>query len=180
MVSIRQATFDDCSAIAHVQVDSYRCAYAGQFPQTYLDHFTYAAQEQEWHELLASGKGDILLVAEDSQAGVIGYLLAYTQAGLPGYDAEIAAMHVREEFRQQGIGSTMLNKAVGILIQRGCHSAMLWTLRGSPARAWYERLRGKLISGKTYPVYDQDIVEVAYGWNDIHLLITPARKNDQG
>jgi GNAT superfamily N-acetyltransferase len=174
MVSIRHATLEDCRAIAHVQVDNYRCAYAGQFPQPYLDHFTYEEQEQDWRDLLSSGKGDILLVAEDPQAGVIGYLLAYTQAGLPGYDAEIAAMHVREDFQKHGTGSAMLNMAVGLLIERGRNSVMLWTLRGSPARKWYERLRGKLISGKTYPVYDQDIVEVAYGWSDIRELLTPA------
>jgi ribosomal protein S18 acetylase RimI-like enzyme len=174
MVSIRPATLEDCRAIAHVQVDNYRCAYAGQFPQPYLDHFTYEEQEQDWRDLLSSEKGDILLVAEDPQAGVIGYLLAYTQAGLPGYDAEIAAMHVREDFQNHGTGSAMLNMAVGLLIERGRKSVMLWTLRGSPARKWYERLQGKLISGKTYPVYDQDIVEVAYGWSDIRELLTPA------
>jgi len=173
MASIRHAILEDCRAIAHVQVDNYRCAYAGQFPQLYLDHFTYEEQEQDWRDLLSAGKGEILLVAEDAQEGVIGYLLAYPEAGLPGYDAEIAAMHVREDFQKQGIGSTMLNLAVKILIEHGCQSAMLWTLRGGTARKWYERLNGKLMSGKTYPVYNQDIVEVAYGWNDIRRLITP-------
>lgn len=174
MVLIRHATLEDCRAIAHVQVDNYRCAYAGQFPQPYLDHFTYEEQEQDWRDLISAGKGEILLVAEDVQEGLIGYLLAYSQAGLPGYDAEIAAMHVRQDFQKQGIGSRMLNMAVMLLMERGCKSAMLWTLRSGTSRKWYERLNGKLISGKTYPVYDQDIVEVAYGWSDIRKLITPA------
>ncbi len=174
MVVIRLATFEDCQAIAHVQVDSYRCAYAGQFPQPYLDHFTYEGQEQDWAAWFEAGKTDILLVADDPQDGVIGYLLAYKQAGLPGFDAEIAAMHVRQDHQKRGVGSALLRKAVEMLMEHGSKSVMLWTLRGSPARAWYESLQGKFISGKTYPVYDQDIVEVSYGWSDIRVLLNEA------
>jgi ribosomal protein S18 acetylase RimI-like enzyme len=172
MVVIRPATPADCHALAHVQVDSYRCAYAGQFPQPYLDHFSYEEQEKDWVDWFVSGNGDILLVAEHSQDGVIGYLLAFKQAGLPGFDAEIAAMHVRQDHQQHGVGSALLRKAVEMLIEHGAKSVMLWTLRGNPARAWYESLHGKFISGKTYPVYDQDIVEVSYGWSDIRVLLS--------
>ena len=38
---IREATAADSPGLARVQVDSYRTAYAGLFPQAYLDRFSY-------------------------------------------------------------------------------------------------------------------------------------------
>jgi hypothetical protein len=40
-MNIRPAVLDDCPALARIQVDSYRTAYAHIFPQSYIDHFTY-------------------------------------------------------------------------------------------------------------------------------------------
>ncbi|MEW5871547.1 MAG: hypothetical protein AB1894_19895 [Chloroflexota bacterium] len=43
-MKIRHATLEDSAGIAGVQVESYRRAYAGILPQSYLDHFTYEEQ----------------------------------------------------------------------------------------------------------------------------------------
>ena len=47
MVEVRRAALDDCATIARAQMDSYRTAYAGIFPQEYLDGFSYEEQEQD-------------------------------------------------------------------------------------------------------------------------------------
>ncbi len=48
----------DCPGIARTPLDSYRGAYAGLFPPSYLDHFKYEEQEQDWIELLTCGGDD--------------------------------------------------------------------------------------------------------------------------
>ena len=53
-LNIRRATIEDSAGLARVQVDSYRAAYAGIFPPSYLAHFTYEEQEQDWHDLFAA------------------------------------------------------------------------------------------------------------------------------
>jgi len=172
MCEIRQATVEHCRGLAKVQVDSYRTAYAGLFPRPYLEHFAYEEQEQDWLELLTAGTDDILLVALSTQEQVLGYVLARAKPDIyPGYDAEILALHVRQRFQQRGIGRALLSQAVKGLEARGCESVMLWTLKGNPVRAWFERLQGKVIGEKSRQVDDWDIVEIAYGWEKISTML---------
>jgi ribosomal protein S18 acetylase RimI-like enzyme len=168
---IRQATVKDGRGLAQVQVDSYRTAYTGLFPEPYLDRFSYEEQEQDWLDLLTGGMDDILLVAVSAEDRVIGYVLARAAPDLfPGYDAEILALHVRQSLQRKGIGKALLRRAVQELEARGCASVMLWTLKGNPVRRWYERLGGKVIGEKSHQVDNWDIVEIAYGWEKLSAL----------
>ncbi len=172
MVEIREANARDCRGIAEVQVDSYRAAYAGSFPETYLARFSYDEQEQDWLQLLSASADDMVLVAVSAEKQVIGYALAKVQNDIyPGYGAEILALHVAQPFQGRGIGTALLKATAGKLIERGCSSVMLWTLLGNPARRWYERLQGQLMDEKSYQVDGWDVVEVAYGWERISALL---------
>ena len=46
-MNVRQARIEDSAALAQVQVDSYRTAYAGMLPQAYLDRFAFELP-QRW------------------------------------------------------------------------------------------------------------------------------------
>lgn len=174
MLHIRPAKLEDCAGLAHVQVDSYRRAYAGILPQEYLDHFTYAEQEQDWRDLLGAGLEEALLVAEDETGQVVGYALGRPgPSEVPPYDGELVSLHVRKDQQGQGAGHALIAAVAGVLEQRGCSSLMLWVLQENrPARALYEHLGGVIIGEKTTYLGDGDIAaqEVAYGWPDIRSL----------
>jgi ribosomal protein S18 acetylase RimI-like enzyme len=171
MFLIRPAVPVDCAGIALVQVDSYRCAYAGMFPPTYLEQFSTKEQEQDWLRLLAERPEDILLVAETPEHKITGYVLAVARSEIhPGYDAELVALHVNKAFQRGGAGRALVHRAVELLIERGCRSVMLWTLRGNPTRGWYERLGGECIGEKKDDIDGWTVVEVAYGWKNIFSL----------
>ena len=171
MFLIRPAVRADCAGIARVQVESYRCAYAGFFPPDYLEQFSTEEQEQDWLRLLAERPGDILLVAETPEYKIAGYVLAVARPEIhPGYDAELVALHVNKAFQHDGAGRALVHRAVELLIERGCRSAMLWTLRGNPIRGWYERMGGECIGEKQDEIDGWTVVEVAYGWKDIFSL----------
>ncbi len=167
---IRKANTGDSRGIAEVQVDSYRIAYAGSFPETYLARFSYEEQEQDWIDVLAPGTDGIVLVAVSAEKQVMGYALAKIKVELyPGFDAEILALHVAQPFQGRGIGTALLKATTAKLTERGCSSVMLWTLLGNPARRWYERLQGQLIDEKSYQIDGWDVVEVAYGWESMPI-----------
>lgn len=171
MFHIRPATVQDSAALARVQVDSYRNAYAGMFPDSYLSRLSYSEQERDWRDLLAA-TDDILLVAISSTNQVVGYVLARAQQDIhPGYDAEILGVHVDLAQQHHGIGASLLKGAVLELQRRGAKSMVLWTLQGSPARRWYERLGGQVIGEKTYPVDGRDMTEIIYAWPDLRTLL---------
>jgi ribosomal protein S18 acetylase RimI-like enzyme len=172
MYQIRHAILEDCPGIAKTQVDSYRTAYAGLFPTPYLEHFTYAEEEQDWIRMLTSSTDDILLVATSQEKQIVGYVLARAKPDIfPGYDSEIVALHVRQSFQGKGIGRALLSQAIKDLMSRDCRSVMLWTLKNNKARQWYEKLNGKLLGEKDYEVDDWVIREVAYGWEEISTLL---------
>ena len=171
MITIRKAEPRDCSGIARVQVDSYQSAYAGIFPEAYIAHFTYKEQEGDWQKWFKMNKYETLLVAITMKGEIVGYtLFKIKQDVYPGYDSEIIALHVNREIHRKGVGKALLTKAVVELKECGCGSVMLWTLKDNPIRKWYERLGGKIIGEKKFKVDDREIVEIAYGWENITQL----------
>lgn len=173
-MKIRAAVIQDSAGIARVQVDSYRTAYAGIFPQEYLDHFIYEEQEQDWRDLLSSGEfTDVLYVAENDNHEIAGYALGRTgPSGVASYDSELVALHVRQADQGQDVGRQLLAAVADRLRRRECSSLMVWVLAQNPARGFYERLGGRLVGEKTTYLGDGDIkaVEVAYGWPAIETL----------
>jgi ribosomal protein S18 acetylase RimI-like enzyme len=172
MIRIRKALAEDCPGIAQVQVDSYRTAYVGLFPEPYLAQLTYEEQAQDWQAWLETNADDLLLVALSADNQVIGYVLARAQPDIyPGYDAEILALHVKLPHQGNGIGGALLRATIAEFMERGCRSVMLWTLKGNPVRQWYERLGGRPLGEKSFQIDDWEIVEVAYGWETMSMLL---------
>ena len=191
-MSIRPATARDAAALAHIQVHSYRTAYAGLMPADYLAHFSLEEQEQDWRDLLAEPTGDILLVAETSDGEIAGYALGRPgpvevpalQAGreLPegAYDAELISLHVRRTQQKQGIGRALVRATARALHEQGCTSLALFVLTGNPAATFYERLGAQRIGEKrwmipadeaeTFDDFGFEVVEAAYGWPNIATL----------
>lgn len=179
---IRTAVPADAPALAHIQVDSYRRSYAGIFPPAYLDHFTYEEQIQDWLDWLAAAaaadSADFLLAAEAPDGQVVGYALGRPGlTGLPPYDCELAALHVRGEHQHQGYGLALMQAAVERFRQAGCRSLLLWVLeQNSPARRLYERLGGWLVGRQTIQVGEAGEVsaqETAYGWPSLAAFPAP-------
>jgi GNAT superfamily N-acetyltransferase len=167
-VQIRKAKVEDSASLARVQVDSYRTAYAGIFPQPYLDRFTYEEQEQDWRDLLTSETGDKLLVAETETGEIVGYALGRPGATtVPPYDAELVAVHVRAAHQGQGIGRELVAAMARQFIEAGCRSLLAWVLEKNPARLFYEQMGGALLAETQT---SQGAVEVAYGWSSLDSL----------
>lgn len=170
--SIRRAQLQDSTGLARLQVDSYRQTYTPFFPPAYIDHFSYDEQERDWRDLLTSDLNDNLLVACSQDGDLLGYALSrLDDQCFPGYASEIVALHVKGTAQRCGLGSALLKASSLTLQDAGAMNTMLWTLRGNPVRAWYERLGGIFLGEKHFQVDEREIEEVAYGWSQIELLI---------
>jgi len=47
---------------------------------------------------------------------------------------------------------------------------LIWVLAKNPSRAFYEALGGQRVYEKQIVIGGETLVEVAYGWRDIHSL----------
>lgn len=176
-MKIRKAGRDDSAGLARIQVDSYLSAYAGILPTAYLEHFTYDEQEQDWREWFAAN-GNPLYVCATGNGEIIGYALGRPNAQeLPPHESELVSLHVRREYRKQGLGRRLMAAVSRELLARGCASLFLWTLADNPACRFYESLGGRRVAEKAWvnnKYFETNIYEVAFGWLDIQCLIRNA------
>ena len=177
---IRSASPADAAALAHIQVDSYRTAYAGIVPADFLAQFSYEEQTQDWRDLLGQPTDQIFLVAQSPDGELMGYVLGRAgQTDLANYDSELAALHVRQRHQRQGVGRALFAAVAERLWQRGCQSLELSVLVGNPAYAFYERLGGVRLGERTLSLdADVTVQEALYGWPNIETLCVPANIHD--
>ena len=172
-IHIRPALPSDCETLANIQVDSYRMAYKGIFPQKILDAFTYEEQEKDWQEWLTEKPEDHILVAEITANEVVGYILARPgPTKLPPYDGEVMALHIRSKYQQRGIGRALFLEAARELKAAGSLSLLVWVLeRNQPAIRFYERLGGIETGRQAIELENgTSLFELAFGWLDINRL----------
>ncbi len=60
---IRLATSGDAAGLAHVQITSYRTAYASFLPASWLRQFSLEEQTQDWCDLVSADNNEIIYIA---------------------------------------------------------------------------------------------------------------------
>ena len=168
MLTIRPAEVDDAPAIARVHVDTWRSAYVGIVPQTYLDGMTEQNRTLAWVRLLERiGPSSITLVSEDHDGRVIGFI-----SGGPlrhrdeRYQAEITSLYVLGSHQRDKHGRRLFLAACDRLAARGLKGLFVWVLADNPARAFYEKLGGELVAETTRNFAGTPLKELGYGWSE--------------
>jgi ribosomal protein S18 acetylase RimI-like enzyme len=170
-VNIRLAKVEDSAGIAKVQIDSYRIGYRGLVPDHFYAHMTIEEQTQDWIDILSKANPNPLYVAVDDENHVLGYALGRLLTD-EKFDCELSALHILKDHQRQGHGTALMSAIAKHYTDAGHTSLVLWTIKGNSARAMYEKLGGKLAGEKTYSLdADTELTEVAYGWQDMKILI---------
>lgn len=172
-MNIRPAETKDCPAIARIQINSYRTAYAGLMPAEYLAAFSFEEQAQDWLDLLQTSP-DLLLVAENEEGRVVGYSLArQTERAETGYDCELVSLHVERSQHRRGFGRALVSEAARRMKAKGCRSLYLWVLDGNPACKFYERLGGVEYGEQFHEIeeFSHRFREIGYAWQNIEDLL---------
>jgi len=169
---IRKAVPADAKSIADVHVASWRTTYKNIVPDSVLDGLDVNQREQQWHNALTKHAArNVLYIAEKN-----GQIIAFADGGaergeVEGYDAELYAIYALQGAQGKGIGRRLVEAVVSDLHDLGHNSMMVWVLKDNPACGFYERLGGKHITEKTITMSNTDLIEIAYGWQDISTLI---------
>ena len=176
-IRIRQATPKDAPGIARVHVDSWRSSYAGVVPKEILAGLSYSERETLWDDILTSpdtNRRCFVAETRDAQGTkIVGFASAGQEsADHEGYEGEIYAIYLLEEYQRIGLGRRLLQSAAKYLLDDAIKSVLLWVFEENHrARRFYESLGGKLVARKDITIGGSEVVEVAYGWNDITMLL---------
>ncbi len=172
METIRIAQLEDCAAIAHVHVESWRTTYKDLVPVEH--HPSYDQRLRMWQQVLSTpAREGVTFVAVNEQGRVVGFVDSGSRVRYDDleYQVELTAIYLLEEVQGHGLGRRLVQAFVEQILQMGYHSMMLWALAQNPACRFYEALGGTLIRTAQFSLGGTSYEVVAYGWRDIRVLL---------
>jgi L-amino acid N-acyltransferase YncA len=174
-VTIRPARMADAAGIGEVHVATWRSAYPGILGERML-----STMSPLFHTALYGGmirRGDRLFVAvAPAGAGGAERVIGFTSAGRTRSadalaEGEIFTLYLLDDWRERGIGRSLLRRAAEALVAIGCRSAFLWVLSDNPSRWFYEHLGGRAAATGTAVVARRRVPQTAYVWDPIERLL---------
>ena len=175
---IRRALPSDAPGIARVHVESSHSTYVGIVPDDYLASLGRIERERIWRGLIEDGS-QVTYVGERGNDGIVGFA-----NGGPArmddmtYAGELYAIYLLEQFQKQGIGHRLVRELCAWLLSQGLTSMYVWVLEENPSRRFYESLGGIEFTRQTMTLCGLDVVEVAYGWDDVSSLALESVKDE--
>ncbi|MGH6947606.1 MAG: GNAT family N-acetyltransferase [Kiloniellales bacterium] len=167
--ALRLARIADAPAIARVHVETWRSAYAGLVPDTYLVGMTESERAQAWlQRLIKPDKTAATVVAEVAPRGV-SQVVGFGDCGPArspqvGCDGEVYALYVAPDWQGRGIGRALLERCFRELAKAGFDSAAVWVLSENPSRFFYEAMGGRRIAEDSRVFASKPLSETAYAW----------------
>ncbi|MEO0012900.1 MAG: hypothetical protein RLZZ535_1289 [Cyanobacteriota bacterium] len=175
-MNIREAKLEDAAAIAFVHVDSSQTTYRDLLPNDHLNKFSYKKRVNNWKNSLGvstkTQTNYFIYVAENSVGEIVGFVDGGLVRGDSTYQGEIYALYILEAYQRKGIGRSLIKAIALRLSQSGLTSIMVWVLAGNPAVQFYQALDGQRIGQKLIKTRGIECTKIAYGWNDIQVLLT--------
>lgn len=171
---IRPARRSDVDAISRVYVETWRSAYAGLLPDRLLLDLSRRRQRQVWSSAVcALGGCEHVAVADDTEAGVVGFGSAGpSRAELP-YRGEVYTLYVLPDHQGRGLGRGLLAGLYAEFLAEGTDSALVWVLAANPARFFYEAMGGRRVAAREEVLWGARVPEVAYGWSSLAAATRP-------
>lgn len=174
-MNIREAKLEDAAAIACVHVDSSQTTYRDLLPNDYSNKFSYEKRVNNWENSLGvSTKAQtnyFIYVAENSVGEIVGFIDGGLVRDDSTYQGEIYALYILEAYQRKGIGRSLIKAIALRLSQSGLTSIMVWVLAGNPAVHFYQALDAQRIGQKLIKTRGVERTKIAYGWNDIQVLL---------
>jgi ribosomal protein S18 acetylase RimI-like enzyme len=161
---VRAATLDDAPAIAHVHVASWRSTYRTMLPADFLVSLDEAGYADRWMRFMGDRSSRVYVVEEDGE--VVGFASGGRErAEEPGYNGELYAIYLADDFQGRGHGRELVRAVVAGLREIGLEEMIIWVLRdNAPARGFYERLGGAYVRSQPITIGSATLEEVSYGW----------------
>jgi GNAT superfamily N-acetyltransferase len=116
-----------------------------------LASLSYEKRASRWRESLANADSTAFVyVAQDDNGTVVGFAGGGPERdGDPNYKGELYAIYLHPDYLRRGIGRQLAQ---------------------NPSRQFYEALGGKYLYEKRIESGGANLIQVAYGWPDIHAL----------
>lgn len=142
-MDIRQARVDDDVALARLHVASWRAAYRGLVPSTFLDSLKEEPRRLKWRTFIEKQDSELpqvfVALKEDAIRGFVRVGRARESDLDKSLWGEIEALYVHPDCWGSGYGKSLLNTATDTARTAGLSRLILWVLvNNQRARSFYE------------------------------------------
>jgi GNAT superfamily N-acetyltransferase len=168
-IRVEKARRDQVEETARIYIESHQF----DFPFLPADHresLDLATEVEECHAWLDAHSLNCMFVAIAGER-MAGYIAVGPNTAEPlTYGGEITGFFVRRDYRRQGIGLRLLNRAGRYLQDAGYDRVLVYTLAQSESAAYYRRLGGMPLRQDTQ-IFGSEPQEVdILGWEIVDLL----------
>lgn len=183
MVTVRNANPADAAEIANVHINSWREAYKGLLPQSFLDDrpLNFRNRYELWRRV-TSDDSQTTFVAESKDHGVVGFINGKDARDSRYKDyAEVWCIYLLMHYHGKGIGLQLLKAYFDVFAARGFTKGYLWVLKDNPTIRFYEKTgarRAKEV--KKDSIGGQAVEELCYVWDDIRIELRSHCKLGKG
>ncbi|UGT43552.1 GNAT family N-acetyltransferase [Nocardia yamanashiensis] len=163
-IEIRPGAPADAEAVAVLHIQSWRTAYAGIMPQSFLDSLHPDIRRDVWRERLVTADPATALFVAESGGELLGFTYLARQS-----DGRVLLdnLHVRPDLKRGGIGGRLLRRALHwTATEFPGHPMYLEVLKDNhPAIAFYERHGGvRAVERIGHWPQGFDLAEFEYVW----------------
>jgi ribosomal protein S18 acetylase RimI-like enzyme len=176
-VTYREALEMDAGGIAALHADSWRRHYRGAYLDSYLDGDVLPERLAVWSGRLAGPPpGSQYTSVAEEQSAIVGFVhVVFDHDSTWG--ALLDNLHVRSEFKGNGIGTNLMSRAaLGLLRHRPTGSIHLWVLdQNQAAQSFYDARGGIRVESQVrgpFPGGGRALGH-RYFWPDASLLVVP-------
>ncbi len=168
MIAIRGAQLADAPALARCHIAAWRDSYRPLAADAILRQPSLGEEYvRKWTDRIRD-PGNLIFVAQSGPADLVGFLQGGRErTGRTDYPGEIYLVYLLKEYRGQGIGRKLFGRFAGALLENQIASAIVWVFEENPCRHSYAAWGGQQVEAGTVKVGMQELLEVAYAWNDI-------------
>ena len=166
-LGVRDFEEHDLVRVAEIKIRNWSDTYAPFLPDDVLEPFLDHASQIDYMRAAAAAPGTVLLVAEDSVKGVIGFALTYLDRPPEPW---LESLHVLADCRGMGAGTLLMRETARRIAQRGFSTMRLGVVEGnSKAEVFYERLGG-ISEGFEPADWAPGVRHHIYRWPDVTVL----------
>jgi len=172
-VQIREMLPNDLSAIARVNVDSFRGTQQGIVPDTLINELSYEKAEQRFQRMLKNTERLSVIFVAEHDGSVVGYAMAgLAREEVNNYQGELYGIYILPKHHGKGIGRHLMNAVAMCLRKQRVDSMFVWVFSENlSARRFYEALGGQRVHERTIAIDGKDVRETAYGWVSVGDLL---------